>query len=92
MLMFSPVQLKRKESDILMIRTNIGGYRIDCHMTVELRMLLRPKARNITSGEALINASTTLLCKPAGDMAGARAMKTSTLSFSMGWTDRAAKA
>ena len=90
--MFLPVQLKRKVSDMSITRTKIGGYRMDCHMVAELRMLLRPKARKMTSGEAFINESTTLLYKPEGDMAGARAMKTSTLSLSVGWIDRVAKA
>ena len=82
--MFLPDQLKRNDRDISMMRTNIGGYRIDCHMVAELRMLLRPKARKRTSGEAFINESTIPFRSPAGDIAGARAMKTSTLSLRVG--------
>ena len=43
-----------------MIRTKIGGYRMDCHMVVEDSRLLRPNARNNTSGDDLISAPTTL--------------------------------
>ena len=75
-----------------MIRTKIGGYKIDCHIVAEESMLLRPNARKSTSGEAFINASTTLCRSPAGDIAGARATKTSTLSFRVGWMDNVAKA
>ena len=63
-----------------------------CHMVAELRMLRRPNVRNNTSGDALIRASTTPLWRPAGDIAGARAMNTSTLSFRVGWIDKVAKA
>jgi hypothetical protein len=61
-------------------------------MVAELRMERRPKRRKRTCGEALTRASTTLLESPAGDMAGARAMKTLTWSFSLGWIARLAKA
>ena len=90
--MFLPDQLNRNDRDISMMRTNIGGYSIDCHIVAELSMLLRPKARKRTSGEAFINESTIPFRSPAGDMAGARAIKTSILSFSVGWIDKVAKA
>ena len=55
-------------------------------------MLRRPKAKNITSGEALTRASTKPLLRPEGAIAGARAMKTSTLSLRSGCIASAAKA
>lgn len=82
--MFFPDQLNRKDRDISINRTNIGGYRIDCHIVAELSILRRPKARNKTSGDAFTRASTTPFRRPAGDIAGARAMKTSTWSLSVG--------
>ena len=82
--MFFPVQLKRNKSDISRMRTNIGGYKIDCHMVAELSMLRRPKARKRTSGDALTKESTMPLRSPAGDIAGAKAMKTSILSLRVG--------
>ena len=89
---FLPDQAKRNESDMSMMRTNIGGYKIDCHMVAELSMLRRPKAKKRTSGEALTKASTTPFRSPAGDMAGAKPMKTSTLLLRVGWMDSVAKA
>ena len=74
------------------MRTNSGGYSMACHMVAELSMLLRPKARKMTSGDALMRESTVLLLRPAGDMAGARAINTSTWSFKVGCIERAAKA
>ena len=91
-LMFRPDQLKRNERERSRMRTKIGGYRIDCHMVAELRMLRRPNARNNTSGEAFINASTTPFCKPEGAMAGARPMKTLTFAFNFGCIEREANA
>ena len=82
--MFLAVHLNRKESDKSINRTKMGGYRIDCHMVAELNRLRRPNARNRTSGEALTRESTTPFLNPAGDMAGAKAMKTSTFSFKVG--------
>lgn len=61
-------------------------------MVAELSMDRRPKRRNSTCGEALTRASTMPLDKPAGDMAGARAIKTLTCSLSLGWMDKLAKA
>lgn len=75
-----------------MILTKMGGYRIDCHIVVELKIDRRPKSRKSTCGDALTSASTTPLNSPAGDMAGANAMKTLTLSLSFGWIASAAKA
>ena len=74
------------------MRTNIGGYRIDCHIVAELRMLRLPKARKSTSGEALTSASTTPFCNPEGAIAGARPTKTLTLSLSLGWVESVANA
>ena len=62
----------------------IGGYSIVCHIVVELRILRRPNARKITSGDALTRESTIPFDRPAGAMAGARATNKSTLSFSVG--------
>jgi len=67
-----------------MILINMGGYKIDCHMVAELRIDLRPKSRKRTEGDALTRASTIPFDSPAGDMAGARAMKTLTWSFNLG--------
>ena len=61
-------------------------------MVADVRIALRPNARNSTSGEALTNESTIPLFRPAGDIAGARAMNTSTLSLSVGWMESVAKA
>lgn len=55
-------------------------------------MLRLPNARNMTSGEAFIKESTTPLCKPAGDIAGASAMNTSILSFNWGCVESVANA
>ena len=55
-------------------------------------MLLLPNARKITSGEALTRASTMPLDSPAGDIAGASAIKTSTLSLRVGCIDKVANA
>ena len=52
----------------------------------------RPKRRKRTCGEALTSASTMPFERPAGDMAGARAIKTLTWSLSLGCTARVAKA
>ena len=82
--MFLLVQLNKNDSDISRMRTKIGGYKIDCHIVDELRRLRRPKARKRTSGEAFTSESTTPFCKPVGDIAGANAMNTSTLSFNAG--------
>ena len=65
---------------------------MDCHIVAELRMERRPKRRKRTCGEALTSASTMPFERPAGDMAGARAMKTLTWSFSLGCTAKVAKA
>lgn len=109
----------------------MGGYKIDCQKVAELNMLLRPKARKSTLGEALTRELTIPLRSPAGDLyinlelvliflctgariatlkfpfyslvartvrtgetyiAGASAIKTSTLSFSVGWIDKVANA
>lgn len=90
--MFLPYQPKRNAREASIARTNIGGYMIDCHIVVELRMERRPKRRNRTSGEAFISESTTPFLNPAGDIAGASAMNTLTLSFNFGCIDSVAKA
>ena len=71
-------QLKRKVSPVSMTFVNRGGYKIDCHIVAELRIERRPKRRYKTCGDALTSASTMPLESPAGDMAGASAMKTLT--------------
>lgn len=91
-LMFFPDQLNKNIKDRSNMRTNIGGYKIDCHMIALPRRLRRPNARKSSSGEAFTNESTTPFWSPAGDIAGANATKTSTLSFKVGWMERAAKA
>lgn len=75
-----------------MNRTKIGGYRIACHMVAELSKLRRPNKRNSTSGEVFIKESTIPVVRPGGDIAGARATNTSTLSFNVGWIERVANA
>lgn len=70
----------------------MGGYRIDCHIVAELRMDRRPKRRKRTCGDALISASTIPLERPAGDIAGAKAMNTLTFSFNLGCIDNVANA
>lgn len=59
-------------------RENKGGYNSVSHMVAELKMERRPKRRNKTDGDALTSESTTPLDKPAGAIAGARAMNTLT--------------
>jgi len=90
--MLTADQLNRKRRDVSMKRTKMGGYRIDCHMVAEGRMVLRPNAKYSMSGEAFTKASTMPDATPLGDMAGANAMKTSTFSLSVGWIDNVAKA
>jgi hypothetical protein len=70
----------------------MGGYKMACHMVAELSKLRRPNNRNRTSGEVFIKESTVPVVRPGGDMAGASAMNTSTLSLSVGWIERVAKA
>ena len=65
---------------------------MDCHIVAEPSMLLLPKARKSNCGDALTSESTTLFRSPAGDIAGARAMKTSTLSLRVGCIDNVANA
>ena len=90
--MFLADQPNRNDSDMSMMRVKIGGYSIACHIVAALSMLLLPKSRKITSGDALIKASTIPLERPAGDMAGAKAIKTSTLSLRRGCIESVAKA
>lgn len=85
-------QPKRNARLKSMRRTKIGGYRIACHIVAELSKLRRPKRRKSTSGEVFMNESTVPVVKPGGDMAGASAMNTLTLSLSVGWIERVAKA
>ena len=79
--MFLADQAKRKERDMSIRRTKIGGYNIDCQKVAEDKIDFLPNARKRTSGEALTKESTMPLLRPAGDMAGARAMKRLTFSF-----------
>lgn len=53
-------------------------------MVAELRIERRPNMRKRTWGEALTRASTIPVDRPAGDIAGARAIKTLTWSLSLG--------
>jgi hypothetical protein len=53
-------------------------------MVVEGRIARLPKARKRMSGEAFTKEFTIPVESPFGDMAGARAMKRSTLSLSVG--------
>lgn len=63
-----------------------------CQKMVELKILFRPKNRYIRFGLAFIKPSTIELLSPAGLIAGASAIKTSTFSFSAGWILSVAKA
>lgn len=65
---------------------------MDSQSGAEARMPLRPNMRNKTCGDALMRASAIPLARPGGDIAGARAMKTLTCWFNLGWIERAAKA
>jgi hypothetical protein len=51
---------------------------MDCHIVAELRIERRPNRRNKTCGDALMSASTIPFESPAGDIAGAKAIKTLT--------------
>lgn len=82
--MLRACQPKRNERPISIRRTKIGGYRIDCHILAELSMERRPNRRKRTCGEAFIRESTMPFERPAGDIAGASAINTLTLSFSLG--------
>lgn len=75
-----------------MRRENRGGYMSVSHMVAELRIDRLPNMRYRTDGEALTRESTTPFDSPAGAMAGARAMKTLTWWFSLGWMARVANA
>lgn len=70
------------------VRPSTGGistvHKILCQKVVLERMLFLPKNKYIRFGLAFISASTTVLLNPAGLMAGAKAIKTSTLSLSFG--------
>lgn len=75
-----------------MTQENIAGYKRACHIVVLLKIAFRPKARNKTSGDALINELTMPDARPGGAIAGARAMNTSTFSFKLGWIESVANA
>jgi len=62
----------------------MGGYKIDCHIVAEDRMDLRPKNKNMSVGEDFIKPSTMEAARPAGESAGARAIKTLIFSFNWG--------
>jgi hypothetical protein len=70
----------------------MGGYKMVSHIVAELRMERRPNKRNKTEGDAVTSASTIPLDKPAGAIAGARAMKTLIWLLSLGWMAKLAKA
>jgi hypothetical protein len=52
----------------------------------------RPNNKNRTEGDAVTSASTIPLDKPAGAIAGARAIKTLTWLLSLGWMAKLANA
>lgn len=66
--------------------------RMLCQKVVEPRMLLRPKKRYIKFGLAFMSASAIDAYSPAGLIAGAKAINTSTFSLSLGWILRLANA
>lgn len=70
----------------------MGGYKIVSHIVAELRMERRPNNKNRTEGDAVTSASTIPLDKPAGAIAGARAIKTLTWLLSLGWMAKLANA
>ena len=82
--MFWHFQPNRKSRDMSISLTKMGGYKRACHIVALVRIALRPKARKRTSGDALTKESTIPDVRPGGDIAGARAMKTSTLSLRVG--------
>ena len=82
--MFWHFQPNKKDRDMSISLTKMGGYKRACHIVALVRIALRPKARKSTSGDALTRESTIPDVRPGGDIAGARAMKTSTLSLRVG--------
>lgn len=82
--MFLVCHPKRKVRPKSIALTKIGGYKIACHIVAELSKLRRPNKRNSTSGEVFMKESTNPVVRPGGDMAGASAINTSTLSFNVG--------
>lgn len=77
-------QPNRKLRDMSISLTKMGGYKRACHMVALVRIALRPKARKRTCGDALTKESTIPDVRPGGDIAGARAMKTSTFWLRVG--------
>ena len=90
--MFLVLHLKRNDKDMSIMRLNKGGYNRVSHIVAELRIDRRPNSKKRTCGDAFIRASTIPFDNPAGAMAGARAMKTLTCAFSLGWIASVAKA
>lgn len=90
--MFVVFHPNRNDRPMSMRRLNRGGYMSFSHMVAELRMDRLPNMRYRTDGEALTRESTTPFDSPAGAMAGARAMKTLTWWFNLGWMARVANA
>lgn len=70
---------KRRE-----IKNNGNPQSMLCQNVVELKILFLPKNKNMMFGLVFIRASTIGLYKPAGLIAGAKAINTSTLSFKAG--------
>jgi hypothetical protein len=70
--------LNKNDNPISMSLLKMGGYKMVSHMVAELRIERRPNRRNKTEGDAVTSTSTIPLDKPAGAMAGARAIKTLT--------------
>ena len=90
--MFLLYQPKRKVRDISIRRVKMGGYSMFCHIVADDKIDLRPKARKRRSGLVLTKASTIPLLRPAGDIAGAKAMKRLILSLRSGCMANVAKA
>lgn len=90
--MFFECQPKRYSKLMSIIQQKMPGYSNACHIVVLPRIAFLPKAKNKTSGDALMNELTTPDARPGGAIAGARAIKTSTFSFRLGWIDSVAKA
>jgi hypothetical protein len=89
---FSHFQPNRNESDISIERTKIGGYKIASHIVADDKMARRPNRRKRKFGDAFVREFTSPEDSPGGAMAGASAIRTSTLPLRVGWIERLAKA
>jgi hypothetical protein len=61
-------------------------------MVADDKMARRPNKRKRKLGDAFMSEFTNPEDSPGGAMAGARAIRTSTLPLIVGWIDRLAKA